>query len=282
MGTFFSETLVRLRKEAGFPTAYRFYHDNGGAAGLKISYRKYLLIEQGKNLPVVERVPNLLGALRLPDNTPGGRELTLAWLRTLAGEEIYGDLFRPLLTDQPVAELTAPEQTLRRAMGERKFHLTEAQVMATLSSFETYKCNLVMSNDGGAWSAEELAGLLGIDKALAKGALEEFAEVGLAKRVKKGSYRSRTAGKMVVYPLTSQLRAGVREKLREYLKKLERKGSGHYSSSILLRADSAALRAYFPMLKATVEAALAYSTTKKTRESAVFCVIGRVLKLWDF
>ncbi|MDP2865300.1 MAG: hypothetical protein Q8O90_03560 [Elusimicrobiota bacterium] len=75
MGTAFSETLTRLRMAGGFPTAYRFYHDNGGAPVLKLSYRKSLLIEQGKNLPGAERLPKLLVALRLPQNTPAAREL---------------------------------------------------------------------------------------------------------------------------------------------------------------------------------------------------------------
>lgn len=37
MGTLFSDTLKRLRKESGFSTAYRFYHDNGGAPGQELS-----------------------------------------------------------------------------------------------------------------------------------------------------------------------------------------------------------------------------------------------------
>ena len=67
--------LVQLSKEAGFPTAYRFYHDNGGAAGLKISYRNYLLIEQGKKLPALGRLVTFTWALRLISKTPTANAL---------------------------------------------------------------------------------------------------------------------------------------------------------------------------------------------------------------
>lgn len=56
MATIFSEMLVKLRKAAGFSTAYRFYHDSGGAGMLKISYRKYLLLEQGQSLPSADKL----------------------------------------------------------------------------------------------------------------------------------------------------------------------------------------------------------------------------------
>ena len=97
MATIFSETLVKLRKAAGFPTAYRFYHDNGGAAALKVTYRNYLMMEQGHSLPVAVRLERLLIGLRLLRATPESRELTLAWLKTMLGEELNSRLIEPLL-----------------------------------------------------------------------------------------------------------------------------------------------------------------------------------------
>ena len=49
MATIFSDVLTQLRKDSGFATAYSFYHDNGGAPVLKVSYRKYLMMEQGED-----------------------------------------------------------------------------------------------------------------------------------------------------------------------------------------------------------------------------------------
>lgn len=282
MGTVFSETLTRLRAEGGFPTAYRFYHDNGGAPVLKISYRKYLLIEQGKNLPEAQRLPKLLVALRLPQNTPAAAELVTAWLRTLAGEEVYTDLLKPMLAQSPVPAVAPLGQALRRSIAEKKYHMTEAQVLATLSSFVAYKCGIVLENDGGAWTAEGLAKTLRIKKAEAQKALKDFAAAGLAKEVKKGIYKSRIAGQMVEYPSVLSLRQEVRDKVRAYIKRLEQESPAEYSSMGLFRADALALKGYYPLLKSTVEASHAYSTVKKTGSSAAFFVIGRVLKMWDF
>ena len=282
MGTTFSETLTRLRKEAGFPTAYRFYHDNGGAQALKISYRKYLLIEQGKNLPAIDRLLKFLIALRLPQNTPAARELVTAWLKTLAGEEVYADLLEPLLSKTEAPGFPPMAQALRRSIAEKKYHMTEKQLLATLSSFEIYKCFFVMENDCAAWTPEELAKTLRIKKAEAQRALKDFAAAGLVKEVKKGAYKSKIAGKMVEYPVTAAMRQEVREKLRGYLDRLEQESPTEYSSMGMFRADSAALRGYFPMIKATIEASHAYSTVKKTGNSAAFFVKTRVLKMWDF
>ena len=65
MATLFSETLTRLRREAGFPTAYRFFHDNCGAKVLGMGYRKYLLMEQGKILPLFKHLRAFVAGLRI-------------------------------------------------------------------------------------------------------------------------------------------------------------------------------------------------------------------------
>jgi len=105
MGTIFSDTLVKLRQEAGFPTAYRFFHDNGGDKVLGMCYRKYLMMEQGRNLPVLGRLERLIVGLHMPFGTPAARELTLAWLKTMAGEESYAGLLEPLMGNQTLLML---------------------------------------------------------------------------------------------------------------------------------------------------------------------------------
>ncbi|OGR52552.1 MAG: hypothetical protein A2049_11430 [Elusimicrobia bacterium GWA2_62_23] len=239
-------------------------------------------MEQGKNLPGVERLPKLLVALRLPQNTPAARELVTAWLRTMAGEEVYSDIFDPLLAKAEAAAATPAEQALRRSIAEKKYYLTEAQVLATLSSFEAYKCAFILENDCGAWTAEELAKVLKIKKSEAQRALKAFTEAGLVRELKKGLYRSRMAGQMVEYPSVLAMQLEVREKVRGYIKRLEQESPAEYSAMGLFRADSLALKGYYPMLKSTVQASHAYSTVKKTGNSAAFFVIGRVLKMWDF
>lgn len=281
MGTIFSDTLVRLRKEAGFATAYRFYHDNGGAPAFKVSYRNYLLMEQGKNLPVVGRLVKLLIALRLPLGTPDSTALVTAWLRTMAGEEIYSDVFAPLLS-AAAAGLSPMHSALNRSLAQKKYHMTLDQLAATVSSFETYKCSFTLENDSGTWTAERLAAALKIKKQAADKGLKTLAGAGLAKETKKGAYKSKVAGMMVECPTTAAMSPELKEKVKACLKRLEQEGTVEFSNVGLLRADSEALRGFFPLMRASVDASNPYAITEKTPKSAGFFVIGRVLRLWDF
>lgn len=283
MTTVFSGTLVRLRKEAGFPTAYRFFHDNGGAAAFKVSYRNYLMMEQGRNLPMLGRLARILIGLRTPQGTPAAKELTLAWLRTMAGEENYAELLEPLLSPGAQARYVSPaDEALRRTLAERKYHMTEEQLLATISSFEVYKCAFTLETDSGVWTAESLAKALGIKKTVAGRALKDFVKAGLVRAEGKGAYRSRLAGQLVEYPVTAALRPEVLSRLKGYLKRFELECPVEYANMGLVRADADAMRGYYPMLKADVEASHAYSTTRKTAKSAGFFVVARVHRLWNF
>ncbi len=283
MATIFSETLTRLRKGAGFPTAYRFYHDNGGAPFFKVSYRNYLMMEQGRNLPVLGRLARIIMGLRIPERTPEARELTLAWLRTMAGEEAYTDMLAPLFSPcAPAGSVSPAEEALRRTLSEKKFHITEKQVIATVSSFETYKCSFIMETDSGVWTAESMSKALGIKKAEADKALKSFLKAGLVKAEAKGGYRSKMAGQLVEYPAGLALQKGVLAKLKEYHKRLEGESSLEFGTTGMVRADADAIRGLYPMLKSGVESSYAFATTRATPRSAGFLVIGRVLRLWNF
>jgi hypothetical protein len=283
MATIFSETLTRLRKGAGFPTAYRFYHDNGGAPFFKVSYRNYLMMEQGRNLPVLGRLARIIMGMRIAERTPQARELTLAWLRTMAGEEAYADMLEPLFSQGAPANSSSPaEEALRRTLAEKKFHITEAQILATVSSFETYKCFFVMESDSGLWTAETLAKALGIKKAEAEKSLNSFLKVGLVKAEAKSGYRSKLAGQLVEYPAGPAFPPGVLGKLKGYYKRLEDESPMEFGTAGMVRADADALRGFFPMLKSSVEASYAFNTTVKTKKSAGFFVLGRVHRLWNF
>lgn len=283
MGNEFSTTLARLRREAGFPTAYRFFFDNGGERGFGLTYRRYLLIEQGKNLPLADKLEKILLGLRLPQNTPAAAELVKAWLKGLAGDEVYAHIFEPLFAGGPAPAPAQPgQEALRRSLAEKKFHMTGEQLAATVASFETYKCSMALENDAGAWTPAALARTLGLKEPAARRALAALAKAGLARPAGKGAYKSAVAGRLVEYPVTAAMRGDVYARLKGYLKRLEDEGRVEYSSMGMLRADAAALKGYYPLLHSGVEASNAYATVRKTKESAAFFVIGRVLRLWDF
>lgn len=283
MATVFSETLTRLRKEAGYATAYRFFHDNGGAPVLKVSYRNYLMMEQGRNLPVLGRLEKLLVGLHMPLATPAARELTLAWLKTMAGEEPFKYLVEPLLSQGAPAGAASPaEEALRRSLAGQKYHITVEQILATVTSFEIYKCFFMIETDCGVWTPDSMAKAGGMKKAVAERALRDFLKVGLVKAEAKGAYRSKLAGMLVEYPDGPAIPREVLAKLKEYHKRLELESPMEFAVTGMVRADSDAMRGYFPMMKSTLEASYAFSTTKKTKKSAAFFVASRVHRLWNF
>ncbi len=283
MGTLFSDTLVRLRKEAGFPTAYRFYHDNGGGPVLKMTYRNYLLIEQGKSLPEMGKLQKLYPALRLPQTTPAVKELIVAWLRTLGGEEAYKEILAPIITPKAEAVGLSPvHQALRRTLAGQKYYLSPAQFRTLVSSFDTYKCSLTMGNDTGTWSAADIAKAIRVKTPVAEKSLKELAKAKLVKEVKKGFYKSRVAGRMLGYPNLNVLAPELLVKFKEYLGKLEHTGTCEWASKGIIRADALALRGLFPLVGASIEAAQTYAVTQQTERSAFFYVIGKVVRLWDF
>jgi hypothetical protein len=94
----FSETLVRLRKEAGFHTSYAFYHRNGGRRTFPFTYAYYAKIERGQGLPRGEWLDLFLQLLRIRSREDSRRRLVVDYLRDLMGDEkAFDALVDPLL-----------------------------------------------------------------------------------------------------------------------------------------------------------------------------------------
>ena len=283
METIFSKMLVRLRKDAGFPTAYRFYHDNGGRGVLKISYRKYLLIEQGRNLPALERLGTFLFALRIVNKSAEANELAIAWLKTMAGEDAFRDIIEPLLTAKPDAPGFSPMQkAMKKALDTKKYYLTPEQIEVMFSTRDTYLCFLAMSNDTGAWSKKEFAARLAMPQARANAALKALAGAKIVKAVKKDVYKCPLAGAMVEYPHLASLPQELLKKMRGFDAELLAAGEPVWLRSGIIRADETVFRSFFPVMGINISTAQTYAVTEKTEKSALFKVEGKITKLRNF
>lgn len=283
MGTLFSETLVKLREAAGFATAYAFFHGNDGEKFLGIAYRRYLLIEQGENLPLADRLPGLIYSLRLVPGGNAANELVTAWLKTFAGEKTYSVAFEPLVAPRADAKGVSPmHEAMQRSLAEKKYYMTQEQFEAVLTSFDTYLCHQAMQNDTGAWKVEDLAAALRLTPAAARAALRTLAAKKLMKEVRKSVYRSPLAGLDVEVPQLSQLKPELTKKMDSYNAQLAASGRYEWVSSCLLRVDTAVFRGYIPVLNTAVHTATTYSVTKKSPKSALMLVESRITKLRDF
>lgn len=283
MPTIFSETLTRLRKEAGFPTAYKFYHANGGAPMLKLSYRKYLVIEQGLNLPVFGRLRSLILGLHIIPGSSLAKELVTAWLRTMAGEEPFHDILEPILAVQPEpAKVPATQKALKKELSGNIFYLNTKQLAALSDSFANYICSLGLTNDTGAWTAERLSVSLGLSKKETERSLAALESVKLLKKVKGGRYKCPLAGKSLEYPHLNEHVQGMLATIMKYQEELVKAGAHAWLRRGIIRADSDALRDFFPLMGDSISASAAYSVSERTKKSAIYFVEGRIVKLRDF
>jgi len=281
MKTFFSESLVKLRKEAGFPTAYRFYHDNAGKPVLKFSYRTYLLFEQGEALPPPEALGRISVALKLIPKSPPAGLLASAWLKTMTGEEAYASIFEPFISIKTEALGLSP---VHKAMGKfiKKSPISVEQALLILSTYDHYRAFLLLANDEGNWTAEALAKTLGIKAAAAGKILPDLVKKGLAVRVKEGVYTFSHDGVILEFPRAEIMPTGLNDRMREYQAKMLSGGSLTWRRLNVLRADAQELTAFYPVLSLSMSAATGYGVAEKTKHSAMFAIESKVVKLFDF
>lgn len=281
MATTFSESLVALRKQAGFPTAYRFYHDNGGQPVLTFSYRKYLLFEQGEALPAPEVLRRLSVALKLIPLSPQAGQLAASWLKTMAGDEAYGFVFEPFISIKTDAPGLSP---VHKAMGKfiKKHPITVDQAVLILSTYDHYRSFILLIHASAPWSCEAFAKTAGLKKEAASRILSGFAKAGLLKKIKNDSYKALGENVILELPRAEMMPPGLNDRMRGYQAQMISSGALAWRRLNVLRADAVELAAFYPVLSLSMSAASAYETGEKTKNSAVFAVESRVVKLFDF
>lgn len=279
--TLFSETLKKYRREAGFPSAYSFYHDNGGKTVFRFSYRMYLLIEQGKMLPPHRSIPVFLHTLRLIYGTHSAIKLTLAWIRVRFGEEIYKQLLEPLLKELPPPSISSPlHRVIQKSLSGEKIYITPEQLEVMAKNKSHYLCWLALSNDTAKWTAPQLAKEINISAAAASSALKDLAKVKLIRELSPGKYKCHLTGSMMEFP-----RPGVSKTAKEFKQLREALIAGGeelYSRRGLLRADTDEFMNFLPLMALNLSAAHAYGVTRKTPKSAIFGVEIRAVRIRDF
>lgn len=280
MGTPFSESLVALRKAAGFATAYRFFHDSGGQPVLKITYRKYLLWEQGRVLPPIEAVLRLSPALKLLPNGGARGGLTASWLRTMAGEETYSSLLQPIVrVNEDTAGLPPMHSAMGHALKSRKCPVTVAQAAASLESFDHHKAFIFVTKDEKDWTAERLAASAGLTKKSAASVCKDFLAAGILKKVKDGVFTCPLAGALLEFPRPELLPPGYPKRVADFQRKLMEDGRTMWLRCGFIRADREALTGFLPIIDMSVLTAHAYESPEG---GALFAVEGRVVKVSEF
>ena len=279
METPFSRMLVQFRKKAGFPTAYRFYHGNGGRAVFNITYRRYLLIEQGKNLPRLNRLDTFTAAMRLASHPADEKALTTAWLQTMVGEKNFNTHIAPLLA---APEPPAAQSVVQRILDSKTHYLSLTQAETICSDQDTRLCWFAISNDTGLWPLEDAAARLKLTVTRTEEAFKKLAKAKLIKEVKKGVYKCPVSHMFCQGPQVRILHPALFRKLCDLDNKLAETGAEIFIKRIVTRADEPDMRNFFTTLGTTISTAAAYAVTEKTEKSALFMVEGKVIRLRSF
>lgn len=282
MATIFSETLTRFRKEAGFPTAYKFFHGNGGGKVLGMCYRKYLMMEKGSILPLFRHLTGFIIGLHLELNSARGQELVTAWLKTMAGEDAFNSLLKPMLTGgAAVPALTPIHKTMEKSLACGTYHVTPSQVAVIAASPANFRCFIALSNDCGAWTPEQLAPELQLGAAETSKALLALTATKLLKR-QKNAFKCRYADKHLVFPNMANSLAANYGKIKKYQDAMLAAGKRLWLRSLFIRADRNNIPSLLELLGVTVSSANGYSVTSKRETSALYSVDASVTKLLDF
>jgi len=282
MDTPFSAALREMRKRQGFPTAYKFFHTNGGKETFGFTYRQYLRMEQGKSLPECVKLYKMMLALRLVPKTYPANALAIAWLKTHIGAPAYDWIFQFIPERDLKTRLPPIYDAMKNSLSAKTHYLSRRQDEAIHADLETLLCWVALSADSGAWSAAELAKTLELPPEAAERALRNLASVKLLKTAGKGKYRCPLTHMMLESPNQGNSSSGAGAKWQQYRSTLLSTRKYLWFRDGIIRADEEAFRNFIPIMKLLLSTAESYKITRKTSKSALFYVESRIAKLRDF
>ena len=256
----FSDILTGLRRKAGYPTAYGFFHRNGGRAHFGCTYVHYLRLERGARAPQPDALRAMLQALRLPPSDHDARRLFRSYLLDkLDGAENFAFI---------VGALIAPERGPARRQRSRAgavLHLSQAQFTALTRDETTYWTSELLLNDRKSWTARQVAARLECPEAAAGAALETLKKARLVRATSTRRYRTRRPGCSYTFPGRTKGMGPLLRRVRGWWTDAARRRGGVLGDRVeLVRASSTRMRRYLAALYRVVDEAGLASTDRKS------------------
>lgn len=237
-------------------------------------------MEQGKRMPAFNGLGRYIYALRLTPLSSAAAEFTLAWLKTAHGEEEIEQLLVPYLKIEKSQPVVSPfHKALKKEIAKRTFHITPAQTAVINKSRVNYFCWTALCNDIAAWTPKDLAAQLKLPFPAVTKAMRELAAVKLIKG-KNGVYQCPMAGGVIETP--QMLVADQRDKASLRVNEIISSGKPVFVRQGVLRASAGELHNAFPLLTLNVTTMDSYEVAQKTKDSALFGIETKVVKIRDF
>lgn len=280
-GNEFSSQLIKARAAAGFDTAYKFYHRNGGRKHFKFTFMHYSRIERGLSLPGPGGLQAIFLALRLMPTEAGARELLISYLRSMLGGGAAADyVLGPLFGAAGAGAGSAGPMDWMKA--HCSVHLSPEEFSAMAASEAAYWCAEALCSDSGAWKPEGLAEKLGLKAKEVKAALESLKKAGIAVKSAGGKYKCRHQGKFFTYPGRLEGMSKALETVKSYWDKAGAGGRDFFERVELVRAEEGAVSNYRLQLAQVMDGANAYATHSGGDTSGFFLIETRIKKIRKF
>lgn len=274
----FGPAWARLRADAGFPTAYAFYHRNGGRRVFPFGYAYYRQVELGESLPRGAWLPGLVERLRVPPEPDALHALLTDYLRDKVGaEDVFARLFAPMLHGPGAAppQSRALSRILRRGACQH----TPEEFRALLSTPAVYWSHvyLTLAGRGSGLSPKELAAAAGLGEDAVRAGLAALVGRGLARPARGGRFRGALAGVVEVLPRGYPgWERDVRTLERYWSERMRRGGAPAFDMGVVLRGSPAAMHEAAASLRRVLECLAAVPPDEGGREDVVFAVQARV------
>lgn len=269
----FSETLRRLRAQAGHSSARSFYRERGGRAFFGCTYKAYLDLEAGRSLPQPELALRAAKALGVRERPGWTREFVSSYLGgVLRGTGLAEFLLRALRGEPPgPADLF--QKASESSFAGRSKSLNHAQAELLYRDAGAYWCFTLLSNDEGHWSRTDLGKACGLSPAKAKAALASLRREGLAARDREGLYFCPDTGRVFLYPRDEFFKPRTFAALKGHWDRMAaRRGSRILGRRVRIKGSEANLRAVFLDLAQTVNGAHLYAVREKGPDTGLFVV----------
>ncbi|OGS10794.1 MAG: hypothetical protein A2234_02330 [Elusimicrobia bacterium RIFOXYA2_FULL_58_8] len=278
----FAKNLIKARSEAGFETAYKFYHRNGGRRHFPFTFVHYTRIEKGGSLPRPEWIEPVFVALRLLPTQLEARNLLRSFISDLlGGEKNAGYILAPLLSGaKPEDEKFDPMKLMKSA---HSVHLTPDEFAVMTGNEAAYWCAEALFNEADAFTSVELAEKTGFKAGEVLAALNALVAAGLVIKAGKGKYRCRYEGKFFTYPGRLEGMGKFLDKAREYWEKAAKKeGRIFFERLGLIRTTESAISGYRLNLAQAVDSANACIVNRSGPDTAFFLIESRIRKIKRF
>ncbi|MFC1521196.1 hypothetical protein ACFL6Y_02180 [Elusimicrobiota bacterium] len=285
MKTPFSRVFVRLRKEAGFETAYQFFHKNGGAKVFDCSFQNYLKLEDGDHLPKPERLQLLCTLLRAPLTPANLKALALSYLETWFKSADLAKWIMACLREETADKtmLDPGSQALKKVAYDNPVHINIVQHDAILKTQATYWCFQILAASKDPVSSEEISKMVKMPKKEINAAMQILCKHGIAKRVKDDKYQSPIADKVIQFPPKDARSQSLKETATQYNAALSKKqGKLIDGFRYSVRADLDSLTGFIHHLQSAARSLTAYSVDEKKDRSAFVIAEAKLTKLFDF